>query len=89
MTDRSSSNRSLALKSALKGLAIRHKFTRPYHPQTNGKAERFIQTLLRKWAYARVYQSSEERQRALAKWLHYYNYHRPHTALGGRGSGFG
>lgn len=84
MTDRSSSYRSLAFTAALKEFGIRHKLTRPYHPQTNGKAERFIQTLLREWAYVRLYQSTEERHAALAKWLHYYNHHRPHTALGGR-----
>jgi transposase InsO family protein len=65
-------------------LRIRHKITRPYRPQTNGKAERFVQTLLREWAYARLYRSNEERRAAFPKWLHYYNHHRPHTALEGR-----
>jgi transposase InsO family protein len=52
-------------------------------PQTNGKAERFVQTLLCEWAYPRLYHSNEERRIAFPKWLHYYNHHRPHTALEG------
>lgn len=85
MTDRSPTYlRSWAIRAAFDQLAIRHKVTRPYRPQTNGKAERFIQTLLREWAYVRLYRSNEERLEALPKWLHYYNHHRPHTALGGR-----
>jgi transposase InsO family protein len=62
---------------------IRHSFTRPYRPQTNGKAERFIQTALREWAYRLAYQSSEQRSQALKAWLHHYNQHRSHSALGG------
>lgn len=69
---------------ALGQLEARHKLTRRYRPQTNGKTERFIQTLLREWAYAGLYRSNEERQAAFPKWLHYYNHHRPHTALGAR-----
>ncbi len=85
MTDRDVPyRRARAFKNAVQQLQVSHKMTRPYRPQTNGKAERFIQTLLREWAYARVYRSNEERQAALTKWLHYYNHHRPHTALGGR-----
>lgn len=61
---------------------IRHLRTRPYRPRTNGKAERFIQTMLREWAYAATYQSSEHRKTALAPWLGYYNNRRPHSALG-------
>jgi transposase InsO family protein len=61
---------------------IRHLRTRPYRPRTNGKAERFIQTMLREWAYAAAYQSDEHRSTALAPWLNYYNHHRPHSALG-------
>jgi transposase InsO family protein len=61
---------------------IRHLRTRPYRPRTNGKAERFIQTLLREWAYAAAYQNSQQRTRALASWIDYYNNHRPHSALG-------
>lgn len=62
---------------------IRHKRTRPYRPQTNGKAERFIQTLLREWAYVRAYRSSAERARALGPFLRYYNRRRPHAGIGG------
>ena len=63
---------------------IRHGFTRPYRPRTNGKAERFIQTMLREWAYRRSYSSSAKRRRALPRWLHYYNFHRQHSSLGGK-----
>lgn len=61
---------------------VRHLRTRPYTPRTNGKAERFIQTSLRNWAYGKPYTSSQQRLEALNPWLHYYNHHRPHTALG-------
>lgn len=61
---------------------IRHLRTRPYRPRTNGKAERFIQTMLREWAYAATYQSSDHRRDALPAWLSYYNNQRPHSALG-------
>jgi transposase InsO family protein len=64
-------------------LGIRRLTTRPYRPQTNGKAERFIRTLLNEWAYDRLYRSNEERARVLARWLRRYNQTRPHTALGG------
>src|ERR1700694_768840 len=60
---------------------IRHVRIRPYTPRTNGKAERFIQTLLREWAYRFSYRSSEERRRWLVPYLHFYNYHRAHSAL--------
>jgi transposase InsO family protein len=63
---------------------VRQLFTRPYRPQTNGKAERFIQTMLREWAYRRPYSSSAKRRRALPRWLHYYNFHRRHSSLGDR-----
>ncbi len=63
-------------------LGIRHLRTRPYTPRTNGKAERFIQTALREWAYARLYQHSAQRQTELPLWLHDYNWHRPHASLG-------
>jgi len=63
-------------------LGIRHLRTRPYTPRTNGKAERFIQTALREWAYARIYQHSAERRAELEPWLHDYNWHRPHASLG-------
>lgn len=84
MTDRHPTyRRSRAVRQMMEELEIRHKLTRTYRPQTNGKAERFIQTLLREWAYVRLYRSDQERRDALPKWLHYYNHHRPHTALGG------
>ena len=63
---------------------VRHRFTRPYRPQTNGKAERFIQTLLREWAYRRPYRSSVRRTASLGPYLHFYNHRRPHTSLGRR-----
>jgi transposase InsO family protein len=85
MTDRGwSYTQSPRFRTLARRLRIRHKITRPYRPQTNGKAERFVQTLLREWAYARLYRSNEERRIAFPKWLHYYNHHRPHTALEGR-----
>ena len=62
---------------------IARKRTRFYRPQTNGKAERFIQTALREWAYARAYRNSKERRTQLPRWLHTYNWHRPHRSLGG------
>jgi transposase InsO family protein len=64
--------------------AIKHKRTRPYRPCTNGKAERFIQTMLREWAYKRPYGSSRRRTAALPRWLDRYNHHRPHGSLGGQ-----
>jgi len=63
---------------------IRQSFTRPYRPRTNGKAERFIQTMLREWAYRRSYSSSAKRRHALPRWLHHYNFHRLHSSLGYR-----
>jgi len=60
---------------------VKHRFTRPYTPRTNGKAERFIQTTLREWAYARTYQNSDERTAQLDPWLHDYNFHRQHASL--------
>ena len=62
-------------------LHLKQGFTRPYTPRTNGKAERFIQTALREWAYARTYQNSAERTEQLEYWLHDYNFHRPHASL--------
>ncbi|MGE4085202.1 MAG: integrase core domain-containing protein [Vicinamibacterales bacterium] len=63
---------------------MRHRFTRPYRPQTNGKAERFIQTLLREWAYPHAYRSSAARTQALTAFVRFYNHRRPHASLGRR-----
>ena len=65
-------------------LGLSHHYTRPYTPRTNGKAERFIQTCLREWAYARAYHHSYQRRDALPTWLHGYNWHRPHMSLAGQ-----
>jgi transposase InsO family protein len=82
MTDNGTGYRSHAHRAAISRLGIRHLRTRPYRPRTNGKAERFIQTLQREWAYAIAYSSSWQRRRALLPWLEYYNCRRPHSALG-------
>ena len=82
MTDNGSAYKSFAFRDLLAEQAIRHKRTRPYTPRTNGKAERFIQTALREWAYARTYQNSADREHHLAPWIHQYNWHRPHASLG-------
>jgi transposase InsO family protein len=84
MTDNGSAYRSRAFAQACRRLHLRHLYTRPYTPQTNGKAERFIQTALREWAYAASYATSQQRREALQDWLHHYNHHRPHSALGGQ-----
>jgi transposase InsO family protein len=84
MTDNGSPYRSHIHAIACRQLGIRHLRTRAYRPQTNGKAERFIQTLLREWAYARAYSSSTERTAALGSWLTYYNSKRPHGAISHR-----
>jgi len=81
MTDDGPAYRSNAYRAVLGGR--RHSRTRPYRPQTNGKAERFIGTLVREWAYSRPYRSNSERLDALPEWLDFYNRRRPHTALGG------
>ena len=80
MTDNGACYRSHAFAAEL-GAGVRHIRTRPYRPQTNGKAERFIQTLTREWAYARPYDSSDQRASFLPLYLHDYNFHRPHSAL--------
>ena len=72
-----------SFRAALDALGIQHQRTRPYRPQTNGKAERFNRTLLDEWAYRQLYPSNTARLQALPEWLHRYNHHRPHTALGG------
>jgi transposase InsO family protein len=81
MTDNGSAYLSTAFRAAVVAAGLKHKRTRPYTPRTNGKAERFIQTSLREWAYARPYASSQERSTALMPWLDHYNAERPHTAL--------
>jgi transposase InsO family protein len=81
MTDNGSAFRSHAFRRACTGAGLRHLRTRPYTPRTNGKAERFIQTALREWAYARPYASSSERSQAIDPWLHHYNHHRPHSGI--------
>ncbi|MBV8063300.1 MAG: IS481 family transposase [Nevskia sp.] len=82
MTDNGSAYRSKIFGRALADRHIRHSRTRPYTPRTNGKAERFVQTALREWAYAYAYQHSTERTDQLARWQHHYNHHRKHTAIG-------
>jgi transposase InsO family protein len=82
MTDNGSSFRSRRYAKALRLLNIKHSRTRPYTPKTNGKAERFVQTSLREWAYARAYANSEERAEELPRWLARYNCLRPHGSLG-------
>lgn len=84
MTDNGSAYRSKRFAAALASTSTRHIRTRPYTPRTNGKAERFIQTSLREWAYARPYASSAERAQAAQPWTNTYNLTRPHTALGGQ-----
>ena len=83
LTDNGSSYRSRQWAATCAAAAVKHKRTRPYRPQTNGKIERFHRTLLVEWAYARPYPSEQSRVRALRRWLHIYNHHRTHTALGG------
>ncbi len=80
MTDNAKVFRSLPFIAACRRWRLRHIFTRIYTPRTNGKAERFIQTALREWAYGRTYRHSRERTAYLSEWLHRYNWHRPHSA---------
>ena len=82
MTDNGPNYRSKLHARTVTRLGIKHLFTRPYRPRTNGKAERFIQTMLREWAYAAVYRTSEHRARALGPWIDFYNHQRPHGSLG-------
>ena len=81
MTDNGSAYRSRLFAKALRWIGVRHIRTRPYTPKTNGKAERFIQTLLREWAYAIPYPTSDRRTADLPRWLDWYNRNRPHSAL--------
>jgi transposase InsO family protein len=82
MTDNGSCYKSFAFRRCCKRLELKHIRTKPYTPKTNGKAERFIQTSLREWAYAQAYQNSTERRAELTPWLHRYNWHRPHAGIG-------
>jgi transposase InsO family protein len=82
LTDNGSAYRSKLFAKTCQALGIKHTFTRPYRPQTNGKAERFIQTCLREWAYGRTWNNSAERTAWLPAFLAYYNARRPHSALG-------
>ena len=82
ITDNGSAYRSVVHAVACRRLGLKHLRTRPYRPQTNGKAERFIRTLLAGWAYGAIYRSSQERIAALDGWLQHYNHHRRHSALG-------
>ena len=82
LTDNGAAYISVTHALACKALGIRHLRTRPHRPQTNGKAERFIRTMLARWAYGAIYRSSQKRTRALDRWLWHYNHRRRHSALG-------
>jgi len=84
MTDNGSCYRSFAFARACRRLGLKHIRTKPYTPKTNGKAERFIQTTLREWAYAQAYHHSDQRTAELPRWLHRYNWHRPHGSIGAK-----
>jgi transposase InsO family protein len=81
MTDNGSCYKAFDFRDACRDLGLKHIRTRPYTPRTNGKAERFIQTALREWAYAQAYTHSDRRTAELPRWLHRYNWHRPHGSL--------
>ena len=81
MTDNGSCYKAFAFRDACRDLGIKHIRTKPYTPKTNGKAERFIQTALREWAYAQAYPTSNRRAEELPIWLHQYNWHRPHGGI--------
>lgn len=81
MTDNGSCYKAFAFRNACRHLGIKHVRTKPYTPKTNGKAERFIQTALREWAYAHAYPTSDRRAEQLPVWLHRYNWHRPHGGI--------
>jgi transposase InsO family protein len=81
MTDNGSCYKAFAFRDACQALGLKHIRTRPYTPKTNGKAERFIQTALREWAYAQAYLTSDHRADELPRWLHRYNWHRPHGGI--------
>ena len=84
MTDNGSAYRSHLWADTLASVGIGHIRTRPYRPQTNGKVERFNRTLATEWAYARTWHSDQDRTNALAGWIHQYNHHRIHTAIGNK-----
>ncbi len=84
MTDNGSCYKSHAFRDACRRLGLKHIRTKPYTPKTNGKAERFIQSSLREWAYARAYENSGKRAQELPHWLHHYNWHRPHAGIKGK-----
>jgi transposase InsO family protein len=84
LTDNGFVFKSHVFRAVCQSAGIKQSFTKAYRPRTNGKAERFIQTMLREWAYRRSYSSSAKRRHALPRWLHYYNFHRQHSSLGGR-----
>jgi transposase InsO family protein len=81
LTDNGAAYKARAFQRLCRRLGLLHRRTRPYTPRTNGKAERFIQTALREWAYASAYQTSGQRGRYLPEWIHRYNWHRPHASL--------
>ena len=81
MSDNGSCYKSFAFRRLCKRLGLRHIRTKPYTPKTNGKAERFIQSSLREWAYAQAYRNSQQRKQELPLWLHRYNWHRPHAGI--------
>ena len=83
LTDNGPAFRSKKFAACCRRLGVRHLFTRAYRPQTNGKAERFIQSALREWAYGIAYHHSGERAAMLNRWMHHYNWHRPHLGIGG------
>jgi transposase InsO family protein len=83
LTDNGSAFRSKLFAKTCRKLGVLHYFTRAYRPQTNGKAERFIQSALREWAYGIPYDHSRERTAMLNRWTHHYNWHRPHLGIGG------
>jgi hypothetical protein len=84
MTDNGSAYVSRDWARALADDGVKHRRTRPYRPQTNGKVERYQRTMRDEWGYAKAYRSESARRQALTSWLHVYNHHRPHTALGGK-----
>jgi transposase InsO family protein len=84
LSDNGAAYKSYAWRDACADLHITHKRTRPYRPQTNGKIERFHRTLADGWAYTRFYESTQHRNTALPGWLHFYNHHRAHSAIGGQ-----